>query len=380
MRRCRLKPERADKRILIQRNGAHGDILMATPLLTALRDAYPHAHLTWLVEYKEAATVDAHPYLDELIIWDSAYWKKLLRHALYPLYLTQAARLRKLLKARQYDVFISFQPEEWGYLVAEGCGAPMRIGIFDTYREFNGDTETSANTRRYTDSFVFEDHPPHRTDQYLLPLKVLGLPDPPEKRMTMGYTVTDAAAAERLAAEMGIADTPYVTIAPMTTWSSRCWSARNFAALADALQDAGYPVVLIGSAKERLPIENVAEEMRQRPLIAAGVLSFRELAAFLDRAALVISGDTGPMHLAAAVDTPFLALFGPTPPDRFAPLSGRQRVLHHPVPCAPCYKKDCPLTGDDHHLCIRKIRVPEAIEAARELLVGATVKREASGR
>lgn len=374
--RCRSRQDKAERRILIQRNGAHGDILMATPILTALRQSYPEAHLTWVVEHREAPTMDTNPYIDELLVWDTAYWKRLLRTANYPTYLLQAARLRRQLRLREYDIFISYQPEEWAYLLTQACGAPVRIGVFDTYSEFYGKSETSRNTRHFTRSFTQKEHPPHRTDQYLLPLEPLGLA-PRSKRMLMGYTEIDRTAAERWLVEQGVRPDRFVAIAPLTTWPSRCWEAAKFAGLAEALRSDGYSVVFIGSASENAAVTEVAEMVGRGALTAAGNFSFRELAAFLDRAALVVSGDTGPMHLAAALETPFLSLFGPTPPARFAPLHGPGLPLYHPVPCSPCYKKECPLTGDDHMRCLRPISVQEAVEAARQLLSIPRTPREA---
>jgi|GEM_PF-224583 ADP-heptose:LPS heptosyltransferase len=363
--RCRLTFERADKRILIQRNGAHGDILMATPFLTALREAMPHAHITWIVEQTQSGAIDAHPCIDELLLWNTPYWKQMLRRGLYPFYLWKAQKLRRLFALRRYDIFISFQPEEWGYLVAEGCGAETRIGVFDTFAQFSRKSDT-RNSRRYTRSFTQTDLPAHRTDQYLLPLKALGLALPENKQMSMGFTVTDEGAVRRWLTEQGLGEQPFVIFAPMTTWLSRNWSTQNFAHLGDMLRAEGIPVVLIGSSAEQLEVEAIADQMKYRPLLAAGQFAFREMAALLSHASVLVSGDTGPMHVASAVGTPFVALFGPTPIEGRAPLAGKGRVIHHPLPCAPCDQKVCPLTGDDYMLCMRRITVNEVAEAVRE--------------
>lgn len=380
VRRCRLKQERADKRILIQRNGAHGDILMATPLLTALRDAWPNSHITWIVEHKEAPAIDTHPYLDELIFWDSSYWKRMLRRGLLPLWWLQGQKLKRQFREREYDIFISFQPEEWGYLVAQACGAEVRIGVFDTFRQFSGDTATSKNTRLYTRSYTFDELPLHRTDQYLLPLKALGLDVPAEKQMMMGFTNIDEAAVYRFLAEVGLKGKPFVVLAPMTTWVSRCWPGDRYAALSDALRKEGIPTVLIGSKKEQEEVEAIAAQMKYPPITAVGTMAFREMAALIAKSSLLVSGDTGPMHVAAAVGTPYLSLFGPTPVMGRAPLAGKGKVLMHPVPCGPCDKKDCPNPPDDFMLCMRHIHVNEVFESARQLVKEQELRPEAAFR
>lgn len=368
VRRCTTSREKASHRVLILRLGAHGDILMGTPLLTALRDAWPDAHITWAVERKEAPSIDAHPLLDEILLWDTSYWKSMMRRGLFPLWTVRALRMRALVREKQYDTFISLQPEEWP-LLTRYSGAQVRVGVFDTFRQFSNEAKTSPRTRYYTHPYVFEELPPHRTDQYLLPLRALGLPLPHDKRMTMGVTQEDENTARRLLSENGLEPgQPFAVLAPMTTWPSRCWPAERYAELGNALDADQVGVVVIGSGREKDAVEVVARGMKRRPIVAAGILAFREMAALIAQANLLVSGDTGPMHVAAAVGTPYLALFGPTPMVGRAPLSGRGVSLLHPVPCGPCDQKICPLPAPDTMRCMRLITVTEAHEAARHLL------------
>ena len=267
-------------------------------------------------------------------------------------------------------MFISLQPEDWS-LLPRHVGAPVRIGVFDTFREYHRRDRTSRRTRLYTHTFTHADLPPHRTDQYLLPLRALDLAPPRDKRMTMGYTADDARAVERFLAGRDVDRGPaarLVVIAPRTGWPSRNWPPERYAELADRLaQREGCRIVLSGGGRERAALEEVAGYMRTRPVLAAGSLTFRQLAALIDRAALLVSGDTGPMHVAGAVGTPFLALFGPTPVQGRAPVGGRGVALAHPVPCGPCEQKRCPRV-DEPLLCLRLITVEEALAAAGPLL------------
>lgn len=107
VRRCPVPREQASRRILIQLNGAHGDILMATPFLTALREFWPDAHLTWIVERKESPSINAHPMVDELLLWDSMYWKRMVRRGLLFPWVMRSLKMRRMLRARRYDVFVS---------------------------------------------------------------------------------------------------------------------------------------------------------------------------------------------------------------------------------------------------------------------------------
>lgn len=368
LRRCGVSREAAGQRVLIMRYGAHGDLLMASPLLRALRDAWPDAHLTWIVERKARESIEASPFLDEIVLWDSMYWKRMMRRGLYPLWLVRALRFRAELRRRRYDIFISFQPEDWPLLVRH-CGAPVSIGVFDTFREFHRETRTSPNARLYTTAYTYEDLPPHRSGHYLLPLRALGIPEPSDRRMCIGYTGEDAAAVERFRREHGLSDC-LVVLAPTAGWPSRRWPPERFADLADRLAShERCRILLTGAIEDRGALEAVAAGMRAaHPVLAAGTLTLREMAALIHRADLVVSGDTGPMHIAAAVGTPCVALFGPTPIAKYAPLVGRGLPLAHPVPCGPCEQERCPKHGDGHLLCLRLITVDEAFAAARRLL------------
>lgn len=380
IQRCAVPRDAASKRILIVRLGSHGDILMATPLLAALRGAYPDAHLTWIVEQSAADSLAANPHLDELLVWDSNFWRGMMRaHGLKILtpkrflglpWLFQALRMSLQLRARHYDTLISLQPEEWPTLLP-GTGAATTIGVFDTFRQFSGATKTSPYAGRYTHAYTYADLPEHRTDEYLLPLQALDLPLPQDKQMVLGFTAEDAAAASDFLRQEGQPDNePFVVLAPMTTWESRNWPAERYVQIGDALASLGHRVAVISSPspKEREAVKGIADQMQTPPLLALGSLSFRQMAALLARASLVISGDTGPMHVAAAVGTPYLALFGSTPILGRAPLAGRGLSLAHAVPCGPCDKEFCSQSAENHLRCLKLITVDEARAAAERLL------------
>lgn len=372
VRRCSVPRAQASRRILIIRLGAHGDILMATPLLSALRAAWPDAHITWIAEHSERQTIDASPDIDALIVWDTSYWKKMIRRVQYPLWLARALMFRRQLRAQHYDIFISFQPEEWPLLL-RGVGAPLTVGVFDTFRRFYGARRTSRNTRLYTHAYAHPHLPAHRIDQYLLTLDALGLPANVPKTMRMGFTAQDRDDAQAFLHRAGCANgDDVVVLAPLTTWPSKCWPAECYAQLADALsRRSGCQIVLIGAARERDAISALAAQMATKPIIAAGDLSFRQMAALLARAQLVVSGDTGPMHVAAAVGTPFVALFGSTSAAWYGPQDARGVFLSHLVPCGPCDQKQCPNTGDDYLRCLHLISVQEVVQAAQSLLAPA---------
>jgi ADP-heptose:LPS heptosyltransferase len=374
-RRCVVPFEQTSRRFLIMRLGGHGDVLMATPLIATLRHTFPDAWITWIVERGGRDAIDAHPNVDDVLLWSGSAWKTWLRLGLFPVWLNWAIRLRAMLKRRRYDTFISFQPEEWP-LLTRAVGAKTNIGVFDTFRQFNSGKATSRNTRLFTTAFRHPDLPEHRTDQYLLPLRALGVAAPSDKAMSFGYTRADEASVTEFLGNEGVAPCErFVVIAPMTTWPTRCWDGARYSELGNALgQHLNVRMVLIGSPSERPAVEAIARDFARPPIVAAGSLSFRQLGALIARSSLLISGDTGPMHLAAAVGTPYVALFGPTPVLGRAPLAGRGLSLAHAVPCGPCDQKRCSNPPETQMLCMKLLTVDEVFRAAQSYLIGVSTR------
>ena len=373
VQRCPTSRADAPQRILIAKFGAFGDILMATPLLTALRCAYPDAHITWVVEEKYREAIDANPFIDEVLLWNSGYWismrstrpRNWVKNQFGFRWLNSFIRIKSLLHKR-YDLLISFHPEQWQFLL-DAAAARTSVGIFETPEQAKRDY-----TRRYTKAFTEAGFKFHRTDQYLLPLQALDLPPTEDKQMVLGFTAEDVQAADDFLRQQGHAGAePLVVVAPMTTWTSRVWPAENYVRLSDALMRSGHAVLLISSpaSQEQEAVRAIASQVQVPPMLALGSLSFRQMAALLARASLVISGDTSPMHIAAAVGTPYLAIFGPTPVPGRAPLAGRGLPLAHAVPCGPCDRAVCTQAGKDYLRCLWLVTVEEALAAAEKLLV-----------
>ncbi|NUQ48969.1 MAG: glycosyltransferase family 9 protein, partial [Phycisphaerae bacterium] len=147
---------------------------------------------------------------------------------------------------------------------------------------------------------------------------------------------------------------------PGARWLSKRWPPARFVELIDRIQSSGGSCVLLGAPDERPLAAQIAAACRTPPANLAGRTTLRELAAVLEGAERVISQDSGPMHLAAALGRPLVALFGPTSPRRTGPYSGSARVVTHVVPCAPCYRRRCPLR---HHDCLEKLAVQQVIDA-----------------
>ena len=374
-RRCPVPREKASNRILLVKLLAYGDCIMASPLVRALRDAYPEAYITWMVERKYLQAVDANPDIDEIIVWEGAYWQDLMpgrwkkwldipKRRLGTRWLAAAWKLRRQLRERRFDVLISMHPEKWRSLPA-AAGAAVSIGVFET---------KPGREKFYQFAHRKASLPAHRTDQYLTPLASLGLSTAVSKQLVLGFTAEDAEAANDLLEQQGHPkDQSFVVLSAVTTSETRNWPADRYGQLGDALTHLGYRVALISSPnpQEREVVRRIAARMQTPPLLALGVLTFRQMAALIARASLIICGDTGPMHVAAAVGTPYLALFGSTPILGRAPQAARGLCLAHAVPCGPCDKDVCSQSGENILRCLKLISVEETLAAASKLLKSA---------
>lgn len=158
-------------------------------------------------------------------------------------------------------------------------------------------------------------------------------------------------------------DMPFVVLCPGTTWASKRWLAGRWARVADAIVEMGYRVVFLGAKGDIPTILSIRGKMKLPCLDLTGKTTLRESASILERAKLVISVDSGAMHLASAVDAPVLALFGPTNPLTHGPYGEGNRVIYKNVGCSPCRNRKCA-----SQICMKMISEEEVIGLVKEML------------
>jgi heptosyltransferase-1 len=312
----------ARHRIGIVKLSAFGDVVHALPVARALRRAFPGAHVSWMVEARESGILQGHPDLDAVIPVDSRRWRRLIgqprgaREALGEL-----DGLRARLRAARFDVALDLQGLiKSGVLIAL-TRAPVRIGF------------SRARCRESLSALFTNRHitpPPtavHVVEQYLALLEPLGITGVrPEFHVPMDP------AADRRADEFtrahGIArGTRLVALNPGAARESKRWPAVHVRAVAERLaSEADARVLLLWGPDEAPLAREIASGLSAPPLLAPPT-DLRELASLLRRCALMISGDTGPLHLAAALGTPCLGLFGPTRAERNGPYGAHCRAL-----------------------------------------------------
>lgn len=341
------------QRILLIKPSSLGDIVHALPVLAGLRASFPQAHIAWLIGSSFASLLEGHPLLDEVIPFDRRRYGRLWRD---PRVAWEFAGFLRGLRRRRFDLVLDLQGLLRSGIMALASGAPRRIG-FARSREPAGVF--------YTQRVACPPAVEHAVDRNVHLARAAGVTI---ERIEFPLALRDAERrdAARLLAEDGLAaGESYVAVLPGARWPSKRWSPQQFAKLIDLLQaERAGRCVLLGGAEERDTAGQIANGCASRPIDLVGRTSLRQLVALLAGAERVVCVDSGPMHIAAALGRPLVALFGPTNPARTGPYSPRARVVTNPVPCAPCYRRICPLGHQD---CLARLGPQAVLERVREL-------------
>jgi len=336
------------KRILIVKFWALGDILMATPILRALKNAYPDSHICWLVDQAYAGALEGNEYLDVVLPFDSGTWRRDYRYGRWRQYLATSISLNRRLRAMNFDIVISLTAEKW-WVVWFLC-AVKKVGLFPFEKAgLLGRLYNYAVTRSPLGSR-------HNTDHYLEVLPALGIRGDFDRRMTYSPTRQRCDDVDYFLARQQEYDPlkPLLVMHPGTSQPSKCWPVSSYAQLANLLTSR-FTVVITGSSEEASLANHIkaASINGGKLIVAAGVLTeLGHTGSLVDRATAVVTGDTSVLHMASALNTPFAAIYGSSRPGDNAPLFGTYDLLYDDtVPCAPCNQFTCPLKGDDHLRC-----------------------------
>lgn len=319
-----------------------GDVLLATPTLQALKAAYPAARLTVVVNAGTEDVLLNHPDIDRIMTVEkksfAAQW-----------------RLIAALRRSRYDSVIDLTDGDRSAWLSWLSGAPTRIGFND---------EGRWRGRCY--SHVVRSTARHRIDRDLEALVPLGIAVL-DRTPRLFLTYEDARQAEQLLGRLGLnSAAPLAVIQPGARYWFKAWPAERFAELADRLAGTfGYRVLIGGSEQDRRVAEQIASLATCKPVSLAGQASLRTFAAVLKKAALFVGNDSGAMHIAAAVGTPIVALFGPSNPAEWGPRGSRVEAIYKGVDCRVCFHPTCE-RGEQN--CMKQIAVDEVMTAARRVI------------
>lgn len=289
-------------RILIARLSAIGDTILTTPVACRLRDRFPEAHLAWVVEEKSSHFVKGHPALDETFVAPRGWFTN-------P---RQAGRLRAALRAGRFDVAVDCQGLTKSALACWLSGARLRVGLRGRY---------GAELSPWLNNSLVRPRHPHVTDRSLELLSAIGIPHDPDGEPVRWDLPVDPGA--RASVDEWLASQRidrFMAINPGASWDSKLWSNDRFARVAAWLwKERDLPSVVVwGGGREQDWAEEIVAKSNGAARLAPPT-SLHELAALLSRARLLLSPDTGPMHLGVAVGTPTVGLHGVTRPEDCGP-------------------------------------------------------------
>ncbi len=334
-----------------------GDVIHTLPLVTAISRQVPGSIVDWVVRPEYAALVTAHPDVRQTLLFHRARWS---RAANMPHTLAEIIGLVRQLRREHYDYLLDVQGLLRSGMLSLLSGARIRVGFVNA-REFARFS--------YNRPVAIPGQGIHAVDRYMLLLQELGLsPSAPDFGLQIPAQAADSVQA--LLRQVDVQDgRSLIVLNPDTRWDTKKWLPERFATLADLLvSELGADVLFVGGPAEKDTVASIVSLCRERTANLAGVTDLIQLAALLKQADLMITCDSGPMHLAAAVGTKVLALFGPTDPVRTGPYGSGHRVIQKQEDCVPCLKRSCAL---EHRICMASISVEEVLDAAGSLLAEA---------
>ncbi|MFY9270200.1 MAG: lipopolysaccharide heptosyltransferase II [Candidatus Manganitrophaceae bacterium] len=343
------------QKILLRAPNWIGDAVMAIPAISTLRACFPESRITLLAKPPVAALFEHHPDIDRLLIYESSG-----RHA----GLGGFFRLVRTVREGRFDLAFLLQNAFEAALIAAAAGIPERVGY-------------AADGRRFllTKALSKKEAPLHQREAYLRLIGLVRKAPSEDGRSEEGdrFQVSESApylvitekeqeaAADLLLAEGVVRWEPVIGINPGAAYgSAKRWAPERFAAVADRLAEQyRAKIVLFGGPGEVSIAEEIQRNMASPAVVLAGKMSVRMMMALIARCRLFITNDSGPMHVAAALGVPLVAVFGPTNPDATGPAGKENRIVQNKVDCAPCRHRECPID----HRCMEGISVDAVIAA-----------------
>lgn len=338
------------KRILITRTDRMGDVILSTPVFRAVREEYPDSHIAVLVRPYTRDCVEGNPYIDEVIIYDKHGREK---DAL------SAIRFAQELRKKHFDTALILHPTNRMNLITFLAGIPQRVG----YNRKCGFllTKKIRHTKRLGEK--------HELEYALDVIRAIGI-NPKHRGLYMPLKKETQRAVLKMFSEKGVnPGDVLIGMHPSASCPSKRWLPERFAKTADTLaEEYGAKIVLVSDEPGRAYSEKVKEKMKHASIDLSGKTTISELGAVLARCALFISNDSGPVHLASAVGTPVIAIFGRSDaglgPICWGPTGKYDIILHKKVGCGHCLAHNC----RKGFLCLEALGENEVVNAAKTLL------------
>ena len=330
------------KSVLVVKLSAIGDVIHALPVSYALKEAYPEARVTWVVEPPAYNILEGNPYIDEIIVFEKKKFKSLSG------FLQNYRPFRERLNRHKYDAALDLQGLFKSAAIAWCSKAPIKLG--------------TCNMRELSDKVskpvVGANAQGHIVERYLDVARALGCAVN-EVKFPINITSDDGKMARSYLYTAGCkGDLPYVVLAVGANWPNKRWSVAYYAKLADWIHEQGYlPVIVGGGDLDEQLAEDICRMAELPPVNMVGKTTLRQLAYVIREAKAAVGGDTGPVHLSAGLGTPTVMVMGPTDANRNGPYGQLENAIEVPRTCKYCWKRACPKGYD----CLERI-TPAMVE------------------
>jgi predicted lipopolysaccharide heptosyltransferase III len=345
-----LAPARWDwqavKRVLIIRLRSIGDTVLATPSLFALKRFLPHAQVDILVEDWVAPLLENHPHVDNVVVLERGG-------------VVARTRAARELRAEHYDVVYNLHGGTTATFLTRATGARHRVG-FKTYQYANLHTELVPSPL-----LLWGQQKAHSVEQQLALIGWTGVPVTDRPRTSLGISPVAAETVNRHLAAAGLADRKIALIHPAAAFETKRWAAENFARVAEYLAERGFAPVAIAAQHETQIVEDLLSETSVQ--ILSLDLSLPEVTALAARSQLFIGNDSGIAHIAAAVGTPSVVIFGSSNIAHWRPWNrAAAQVVFEEMPCQPCHGYFCEKFPQPE--CILRVPVNRVVAAIERCL------------
>jgi lipopolysaccharide heptosyltransferase II len=365
------------RRILLIKPSAVGDVVHALPVLAKLRQRYPSARIDWMLTPPIADLVAGHPALSNVVLFQRQAYGKPWKN--WGKSIHDFSQMMADLHGAQYDLVIDLHGQFRSAFFTLVTGASTRIG-FDRPRRsvwtagrplpkeafkhgWTGAREGSWLA--YTHRIAIPTLDTHASERYLRLGDLLDFPaGPPD--FSINLPAGAQANITRVLDQNGLLGKPLALLCPGTLWETKHWPAEYFAKVAEYFLALGWGVALAGSNKDRAVCQKVIG-LVPGVVDLSGQTTVADLAALIQRAGMCVTNDSGPMHMAAALGAPLVAIFGPTDSLWVGPFGQPQAVVRAGLFCSPCYLrriKDCPYS----HACMRQVTPDIVIQKIQQTL------------
>lgn len=334
-----IKFKKATRKILIIKPSSLGDVVHSLPFLNALRDSFPRAEIHWIIAKGLDELLEGHPMINKLWIINKDDWKRIKSVR------TTIKELRflfKSLKAERYDLVIDLQGLLRSGIIAKATGAPVRVGF----------KEAREGSRLFYTDTVKGGKDVHAVDRNLEIAKFLGC-DASDVKFPFPFFFNF-----QLSTYSFQLPDKYAVIVPGARWKTKRWHPEKFGKLASMLSVKS---IIVGGKSDIDLADIVVRSSAGKALSTAGKTTLKELIEIIRNARCVVTNDSGPMHIAAALNVPVFAIFGPTSPLRTGPYGKPHVIIKKGLECSPCYKKKCKAVQ-----CMEMIRVEEVADAIKQ--------------